>query len=51
MTKWHAHVAHMAKQMDMVGGLFGGGPWARAPCLPPKSGADLLGQADNMIDQ
>jgi len=22
MTKWHAHVAHMAKHMNMVGGPF-----------------------------
>ena len=29
MTKWHAHVTHMAKHMNMVGA------WA-----PPKSGAD-----------
>jgi len=28
MTKWHAHVAHMAKHMNM------------AP-FPPKSGADV----------
>jgi len=31
MTKWHAHVAHMAKHINMVGAPFGGGPWARAP--------------------
>ena len=38
MTKWHTHVAHMAKHMDMLGALFGGGP---GPGLlsPPKSGA------------
>ena len=44
MSKWHAHVAHMAKNMNMVGGTFGGGagplglPWAwwggRAPWAP-----------------
>jgi len=26
MTKWHAHVLHMAKHMNMVGAPFGGGP-------------------------
>jgi len=31
MTKWHAHVVHMAKNMNMVGALGPG---------PPKSGAD-----------
>jgi len=25
MTKWHAHVAHMAKYMSLVGSPFGGG--------------------------
>jgi len=35
MTKWHAHVVHMAKHMKMVGGLFNGGPW-----VPLKSGTD-----------
>jgi len=34
MTKWHAHVAHMAKHMNVVGTL---GP---GPLPPPKSGAD-----------
>jgi len=29
MTKWHTHVVHMAKHMNMVG----------APWLPPKSDA------------
>jgi len=33
MTKWHAHVAHMAKHMNMVG--------ARAPC-PPLNPALML---------
>ena len=36
MTKWHPHVAHMAKHMNMVGGpvwWVGRAPW------PPKSGA------------
>jgi len=35
MTKWHAQVAHMAKHMNMVGALFGGGRWARAPWVSP----------------
>jgi len=26
MTKWHAHVANMAKHMNMAGALFGGEP-------------------------
>jgi len=39
MTKWHAHVVYMAKHMNMVGALFDGGPWARAPWAPSKSGA------------
>jgi len=26
MNKWHAHVAHMAKHINMVGSLFGGEP-------------------------
>jgi len=30
MTKWHAHVAHMAKHMEMVGG-----PGHLAPPLNP----------------
>jgi len=33
MTKWHAHVAHMAKHTNMVGAL---GP---GPLPPPKSDA------------
>jgi len=32
----------MAKHMNMVGPLFGGGLWARAPRAPPKSGAVAL---------
>ena len=36
MSKWHAHVAHMAKDMNMVGEP---GPGLLAP--PLKSGADL----------
>jgi len=36
MTKWHAHVVHMAKHMNMVGGLF----LVRGPGPPSKSGAD-----------
>ena len=35
--KWYAHVAHMAKNTNMVGALFGGGPGPLGP--PPKSGA------------
>jgi len=31
MTKRHAHVAHMAKHMNMVGGPFWWGTWAWAP--------------------
>jgi len=27
MKKWHVHVTHMAKHMNMVEGFFGGGPW------------------------
>ena len=27
ITKWNAHVVHMAKHIKMVGPLFGGGPW------------------------
>jgi len=27
MTKWHPYIAHMAKHMNIVGALFGGGPW------------------------
>jgi len=34
MSKWHAHVTHTAKHMNMVGALFGGRPWARAPWAP-----------------
>jgi len=38
MTKWHAHVVHMAKYVNMVGGpSLAGGPGTLAP--PPKSGA------------
>jgi len=36
MTKWHAHVAHMAKHMNMVGAFFGGSlvpPRPRNPAL------------------
>jgi len=33
MTKWHAHVAHMARHMDMVGAHFGGGPWPPAQVM------------------
>jgi len=33
MTKWYAHVAHMAKHMNMVGD-----PWP-GPLGTPKSGA------------
>jgi len=44
MTKWHAHVVHMAKRMNMVRGESEG-PWARAPLAPHKSGADY----DNVI--
>jgi len=32
MTKWQAHVVHMAKHINVKhggGALFGGGPWAR----------------------
>ena len=36
MTKWHAHVAHMAEHMKMVGGPLWWG--ARGPWAPPKSG-------------
>ena len=25
---------HWSKHMNIVGVLFGGGPWARAPCDP-----------------
>jgi len=25
MSKWHAHAAHMAKNMNKAGGHFGGG--------------------------
>jgi len=35
MTTWHAHVVHMAKHMNMVGGP---GPGTLGP--PPKSGAE-----------
>jgi len=47
ITKWHAHVVNMAKQMNMVGGplfsrvtesLFGGGP---GPLAPHKAVAAL----------
>jgi len=34
MTKWHAHVANMAEQMNMVGTLFGGVP-GLGPLAPP----------------
>jgi len=34
MTRWHAHVAHMTKHMNMVGGTGPGALWP-----PPKSGA------------
>jgi len=30
ISKWHAHVAYMAKHTNMVGVPFGEGPWARA---------------------
>jgi len=37
MTKWHAHVVHMAKHMNVVGViLFGGKP--RAPWAPLNPG-------------
>jgi len=36
MTKWHAHVVHMAKHMNMVEDP---GPGNLGP--PPKSGADI----------
>jgi len=42
MTKWHAHVLHMAKHTNMVGGTFlvvGPGPGHLGP--HPKSGAVL----------
>jgi len=31
MTKWHAHVVHMAKHMNMVGDPVWWEPWARSP--------------------
>jgi len=34
MTKWHAQVVHMAKNVNMVGGPD--------PLSPPKSGAEEL---------
>jgi len=37
MTKWHVHVAHMAKHMNMVGDPLWWGPWPLGPSL--KSGA------------
>jgi len=36
--KWHAHVAYMAKHMNMVGAPFGGGSGPLGPT--PKSGAE-----------
>jgi len=41
MTRWHAHVAHMAKNMNMVGcpSLVGGpGPGLLGPPLNPALG-------------
>jgi len=38
MTKWHAHVVHMAKHMNMVGGPFlvgGPGPGLLRPPVNP----------------
>jgi len=31
MTKWHAHLAHMAKHTNMVGSPLWWETWARAP--------------------
>jgi len=40
MTTWHAHVVHMAKHMNTVGGAFWWGPLDPGPLPPtPKSGA------------
>jgi len=39
ITKRDAHVAYTAMHVNMVGAPFGGGPWARAPWAPSKSGA------------
>jgi len=37
MKKWHVHVTHMAKHMNMVEGFFGGGPGPRTPLNPVPS--------------
>jgi len=35
MTKWHAHVAHVAKHVNMVGGPFWWGTLGPGPLCPP----------------
>jgi len=39
MTKWHAHVAHMAKHMNMVGGPLWWWALGPGPLVHPKPGA------------
>jgi len=41
MTKWQAHVAHITKHMNMVGGPLWWGSLGPAPLSPPKSGVVL----------
>jgi len=46
MTKWHAHVAHMAKHMNMVGGPLWWG--ARAPFPPLNPALDSHAFLNNL---
>jgi len=39
MTRWHAHVVHMVKNMNMVGVAVWWGALGSGPLGPPKSGA------------
>jgi len=49
MTKWHAHVEHMAKHMNVVGSSLWWGALGHFP--PPKSGADSNVQFFKICDQ
>jgi len=39
MTKWHAHVVHMTKHINMGGGPLWWVALGPSPLGPPKSGA------------
>jgi len=48
MTKRHAHVAHMAEHMNIVGGPLWWGVMGPGPLGPPKSGAWLYSPAADL---